>query len=75
MAGLTIEGMHNQVTSLLTKTLADLPLFLMAHSIGCLVLNTYLGINPDISKRLAGVIWSAPFWGMPDFVDMDPVKK
>ena len=46
----------------------------MGHSMGCLALNSYLTLNPEIASRLAGVIWSAPFWGLPDFIQMDPVK-
>ena len=52
-----------------------MPLFLFAHSMGCQILNTYLLINPDIAARLAGVIWSAPFWGIPAFAGVDWVKK
>lgn len=52
-----------------------MPLFLGGHSMGCLVLNTYLGENPEIAKRLAGVIFMAPFFGAPDFVVMDAGKK
>jgi len=75
ISGLTIEAMHRQVTSLLTQVRSDLPLFLKGHSMGCMVLNTYLALNPEIAQRLAGVIWSAPFWGIPDFVNVDFFKK
>ena len=73
-SGLRIENMHSQVTSLLTQVREDLPLFLMGHSMGCMVLNTYLQLNPEIASRLAGVIYSAPFFGLPPFVKLDPVK-
>ena len=33
---------------------------------GGLTINSYLGFNPEISKRLAGVIYSAPYFGNPD---------
>jgi len=33
---------------------------------GGLTVNTYLGFNPDITKRLAGVIYSAPFFASPE---------
>jgi alpha-beta hydrolase superfamily lysophospholipase len=33
---------------------------------GGLTVNSYLGFNPEIAKRLAGVIYSAPFFGSPD---------
>ena len=72
---ITIESMHLQITSLLTQVRPDLPLFLFGHSMGCMVLNTYLTINPKIADRLAGVIWSAPFWGMPEFVHMGWFQK
>ena len=43
IAGLSIELMHRQVTSLLTRTVAELPLFLLGHGMGTLILNTFLG--------------------------------
>jgi hypothetical protein len=33
---------------------------------GGLTVNAYLGCNPEISKRLAGVIYSAPYFGAPE---------
>lgn len=33
---------------------------------GGLTVNSYLGYNREIAKRLAGVIYSAPFFGSPD---------
>ncbi len=30
---------------------------------GGLTINTYLSLNPHISEKLAGVIYSAPFFG------------
>ena len=42
---------------------------------GCQVLNTYLSINPEIVKKVSGVIYCAPFFDVPDFVDLDPPKK
>ena len=39
------------------------------------MLCTYLNLNPNIAKRLAGVIYSAPFFGIPDFVEMTWAKK
>ena len=75
VTGLSIDKMHMQVTSLLTLTRPDLPLFLVGHSMGCLVLNTYLRENPEIAKRLGGVIFQAPFFGAPEFVQLNPAKK
>jgi alpha-beta hydrolase superfamily lysophospholipase len=47
----------------------------MGHSMGGLTINTYLGLNPKIADRLAGVIYSAPFFGMPEFAKVDVFKK
>jgi len=47
----------------LASTLPDLPAFLLGHSMGCLAVNTYLQNNPDYAVKLAGVIYSAPFFG------------
>ena len=41
---------------------------------GCLVLNSFLCLNPDIAERLAGVMYSGPLFGIPDFKQLDPVK-
>ena len=68
ISALRVNNMHRQVTSLLEQVRPDLPLFLMGHSMGCLALNSYLTLNREIASRLAGVIWSAPFWGLPDFI-------
>lgn len=32
---------------------------------GGLTINTFLGLNPQIAEKLAGVIYSAPFFGIP----------
>ena len=73
--GLTIEGFHHQVTTLLQQVRPELPLYLMGHSMGGLTINTYLGCNPAIASRLAGVIYSAPFLGMSETMSVDPLKK
>ena len=52
----------------------DLPLFLMGHSMGCLALNSYLALNPAVADNVAGVIYSAPFFGIPVFIKMDAIK-
>ena len=46
----------------------------MGHSMGCLALNSYLALNPAVADKVAGVIYSAPFWGIPDFIKMDAIK-
>ena len=43
---------------------SDLPCFLLGHSMGGLSINSYLSLNPEIAGRLAGVIYSAPFFGL-----------
>lgn len=63
---LTVEKFHHQVNTLLEQVKSDLPCFLLGHSMGGLTINSYLGFNPEIAKRLAGVIYSAPFFGAPD---------
>lgn len=63
---LTIEKFHHQVNTVLEQVNPDLPCFLFGHSMGGLTVNAYLGYNPDIAKRLAGVIFSAPYFGAPD---------
>ena len=42
---------------------------------GCMVLNTYLAINPEVVKKIAGVIYSAPLFGIADFANLDWGKK
>ena len=67
--------MHRQVSSLLNEAYTDLPMFLMGHSMGCMALNTYLNINPDIVKKISGVIYSAPFFEFGPFVDAPLLKR
>lgn len=63
---LTINKFHAQVNTLLEQVKPNLPCFLFAHSMGGLIINSYLGCNPDIAARLAGVIYSAPYFGAPE---------
>ena len=42
-----------------------MPCFLGGHSMGGLVVSAFLGRNPQVAARLAGVIYLAPFFGMP----------
>lgn len=39
-----------------------------------MILNSYLGFNPDIAERVAGMIYAAPLFGIPDFASLGPVK-
>jgi alpha-beta hydrolase superfamily lysophospholipase len=50
----------------------DLPTFLYGNSMGCMVLTTYLQRNPDL--HLAGVIFSAPFFYIPDTMEQRDFK-
>ena len=47
----------------------------MGHSMGCLVLNSYISLNPEIAARLAGVIFSTPLFSLPPLAKMDPLKS
>ncbi len=68
---LQIEKFHHQVSTLLKQADPNIPCFLMGHSMGGLTVNTYLGLNPNIAERLAGVIYTAPFFGMPEFAKVN----
>lgn len=63
-ANLNIERFSHQVASALSQADPSLPCFLCGHSLGGLVVNTFLGNNPEIAKRLAGVIYLAPLFQM-----------
>ena len=41
---------------------------------GGMIINTYLDQNPEIAERVAGVIYSAPFFGIPEHLGMDPIR-
>ena len=49
ISALRVNNMHNQITTLLQQVRPDLPLFLLGHSMGTLVLNSYLTLNPEIA--------------------------
>jgi alpha-beta hydrolase superfamily lysophospholipase len=71
ITNLLVERMHHQVTTILTQVSPDLPCFLLGHSMGGMVINGFLGLNPDIAAKFAGVIFSAPLFGLtkpPDFI-------
>lgn len=42
---------------------------------GGLTLNSYLGLNPHIAERVAGVIYSAPALGMAPSMKIDFAKR
>ena len=60
--GLRIENMHFNITALIMQFKEGLTTFLMGHSMCCMVINTFLLRNPDL--KIAGVIFSAPFFGI-----------
>lgn len=66
ITNLTVDKFHHQVSTLLFHAgeNAELPAFLLGHSMGCLAINTYLHHNPKMAEKLAGVIYSAPFFGL-----------
>jgi alpha-beta hydrolase superfamily lysophospholipase len=72
---LSVEQFHHSVSVLMEQVPEDLPCFLYGHSMGGLTVNTYLGLNPKIADRLAGVIYSAPFFGFPAHLNFDFAKK
>ena len=71
---LSIEKFHHQVATILLQVSPDLPCFLLGHSMGGLTVNTFLGLNPQIADKLAGVIFSAPFFGI-STKKINPVEK
>jgi alpha-beta hydrolase superfamily lysophospholipase len=72
---LTIDNFHHSVSTLLEQVPEDLPCFLFGHSMGGLTVTSYLGLNPVLAERFAGVILSAPLLGFPDHADMNAGKK
>ena len=72
---LSIEKFHNQISTLLKQCDPNLPTFLLGHSMGGLTVNTFLGLNAKIVERLAGVIYSAPFFGMPEYAKLNFFEK
>jgi alpha-beta hydrolase superfamily lysophospholipase len=73
--GLSIEKFENQVAAVLAHVDPKLPCFLMGHSMGGLTVNAFLGRNPNIASKLSGVVFSAPFFGMPKFAQKNFVEK
>lgn len=71
---LSIEKFHHQVSTILLQVSPDLPCFLLGHSMGGLTVNTFLGLNPSIADKLAGVLFSAPFFGIAT-KKINPVEK
>jgi len=45
----------------------ELTTFLCGNSMGCMILKTYLLVNPNLS--IAGVIFIVPFWYVPASIE------
>lgn len=61
ISGIRIERMHFGLIAMMARFVEGIPTFLYGNSMGCMVINTFLLKNPDL--KLAGVIFSAPFFG------------
>jgi lysophospholipase len=68
----TLVELQNDIVTLLKEVDADIPLFLMAHSMGCMITTSFLMNNPDLN--ISGVILQAPLTGPPKNVHLDPAK-
>jgi alpha-beta hydrolase superfamily lysophospholipase len=68
----TLVEMQNDIVTLLKEVDAEIPLFLIAHSMGCMISSSFLMNNPDLN--ISGVILQAPLTGPPKHVHLDPVK-
>ena len=66
-ANYTIYENHEWIGTMLKQARTDKPLFLVGHSMGCLTIQTFLINNPDLP--IAGVIHSAPCFGLPKHID------
>jgi alpha-beta hydrolase superfamily lysophospholipase len=68
-SGFIIPNFHRNVNALILQMAKypDLPTFLYGNSMGCMVLTTYLQRNPDL--RIAGVVFSAPFFYLPECLE------
>lgn len=60
----TLELQHHQIRLLLSKIRADLPCFIFAEGYSSLALNSFLDLNKDVKDKIAGVIYSAPVFGL-----------
>ncbi len=60
-SGIRIDAFHFSVIAMIQRFEDGLPTFLYGNSMGCMVVNTFLLKNPDL--KIAGVIFSAPFFG------------
>ena len=65
--------MHEWLAVVLLQARTDKPLFLCAHSMGCLVTATFLLKNPNL--KISGIIYSAPFFGFHPLSGITPFSR
>jgi alpha-beta hydrolase superfamily lysophospholipase len=70
--GLRIDSFHFIASALLEQFEPGLRSFVYGHSMGCMLLNTFLLKNPGLA--LDGVIFSAPFFGFSEVFGMSPAR-
>lgn len=68
VTGLRIDAFHFSVTAMIKQFDEGLQTFLYGNSMGCMVINTFLLKNPEL--KLAGVIFSAPFFGFSEKIKL-----
>ncbi len=73
ISGQHIDTLHFGISALIQRFEEGIPTFLYGNSLGCLAINTFLLRNPDL--KLAGVIFSAPFFGFADGIGMTWFRK
>ena len=71
--GPDLEKMHHNLTCLLKQFVDGIPAFLYGNSMGCLLINTYLLNNPELT--LQGVIFGSPFFGFPRHIGVTWDRK
>lgn len=65
----TVHDNHESFIAMFKQIRTDKPFFVHCHSMGCMAFQSFLVRNPSLN--LAGVIYGAPFFGMPVTADMD----
>ena len=61
MSGYSLYDNHEWIGHMLTTVRTDKPFFLVGHSLGSLLIQTFLINNPTVP--IAGIIHSAPMFG------------
>lgn len=65
----TVHDNHESFIRLFKQIRTDKPFFVHCHSMGCMAFQSFLVRNPGLN--LAGVIYGAPFFGLPVSAEMD----